>query len=122
MSLHSPRSFGAGAGNDDLPATVTLWWIARELGVRDFKIQRLITYVTLLTDQAGFPPPLPISLKKRLETKITGESRWRRVAVEHWLDGFLPPDCAAALDDAAKAAAGEAMDAAAQNLKLVASR
>lgn len=119
MSVHSllsahPEQPRSGASRDEL--TYTLWQTAALVGCKRFGKERLVSYLSALIDQHGFPKPLPAPVKKRAVAEVHPASRWRRVAVDHWLDGFLPPDCTAALDDAALQAAAGAMDHAATNL------
>lgn len=110
---------------DDYP-TVGLPFIMRELGKRNYGIPRQICYVSLLIEQHGFPPPYPELVGKkgaqRLELGVVKDSQFPRRPVEAWLEDFLPPANAAALDARAAAAAAEDMDRAAADLRLVASQ
>lgn len=121
--------------DDDREPTVSIWWLQRQLGKRDYKDRRLVSYLTLLIDELGFPPPLPdLVLDRRpadggdrplahsVTRKVTTNSRWRRDAVDAWLEDYLPPDNAAALDARARAGAADDMDRNAGNLRLVAGR
>lgn len=108
--------------------TVSLRFIAARLGKRNYGLPRLRRYVTLLIEECGFPPPFPtlVTGKKgeadRLELGVAADSAWQREPVEAWLEDFLPPANAAALDARAEAAAAEAMDQAAERLRLVGGR
>lgn len=103
--------------------TVSLFWIGRTLGHRRKGDASLIAFVDLLIERLGFPQPLPHYRNGGgLETGVTARSEWLRAGVEAWLeDNFLPPSAAASLDREAEAEAAAAMDAAAHNLRLVAS-
>lgn len=123
MSVHSllsahPEQPRSGAARDEL--TYTIWQVARLIGCKHFGKDRLLSYMRALIAAHGFPRPLPAPVKKRAVADVHPESQWRRVAVDHWLDGYLPPDCPAALDERALAAAATDMDARAANLRLVA--
>ena len=99
--------------------TYNLWHVAALVGCKRFGKDRLLSYMRALIADHDFPRPLPAPVKKRAVAAVHPESQWRRVAVDHWLDGFLPPDCTAALDDRALAAAANDMDARAANLRAV---
>lgn len=110
---------------DDEP-TVTLWWLMRQLGHRRAGEASQIAYAQLLVDEAGLPPPYPSMIGRRGEQRlalgVTRKSQWARKPVEIWLEDFLPPANAAALETRALEAAAADMDAAAGNLRLVHSR
>ena len=110
MSLTpSPR---AAMALSEAGTTCTLWWIRAELGRTDCSDARFVGYVQDLVDSCGFPPPFPSKLKGQdLTRAVTVRSMFRRDAVQAWLDDFLPPDCAARLDDAAHRAAAADLDA-----------
>ena len=112
MSVHPIRLLAAHRADE----TYNLWQTAALVGCRRFGKERLLSYLTALIDQHGFPRPLPAPVKKRAVAAVHPASQWRRVAVDHWLDGFLPPDCTAALDAQALEAAASAMDQAAAGL------
>lgn len=116
---------GPTASADDYP-TVGLPFIIRELGQRRYGLQRQIAYVTRLIAECGFPPPYPALVGKKGQEALTNDvvksSSWHRAAVETWLEDFLPPANAAALDARAAQAAADDMDAAAAGLKLVGGR
>lgn len=102
---------------DEAP-TCNLNYIRRRLGRSDYSDRRMVTFVTQLVDQRGFPQPLPSMRKGMLTGDVTQHSSWLRPAVETWLDNFLPPEAAVALDRQAMAAAASEMDAAAAGLGL----
>ncbi len=124
MSLHTfPITAPAAPPSsppDDAP-TVNLWFLRRELGCTGYQAQRMVKYVTALIAGHGFPPPLPRYRLRadQLVRTVTADSVWRRDAVEAWFADFLPPDAAAALDRADRAAAAADMDARAGHLRLV---
>ncbi|MBT0667008.1 hypothetical protein HT136_01330 [Novosphingobium profundi] len=101
-------------------STIGIYAIAKALGRSDYKARRLVSYVSALVREASFPPPLPVLVAQRLEHGVTLKSQWQRDAVDAWLDNFLPPDNALAVDQAAKNAAAAEMDQAAMGLRLVA--
>lgn len=121
--------------DDDGAATVSIYWLRRELGRQDYGNTRLVAYVGLLIEQTGFPPPLPLLKVGRrprgakvapavadvLLAKVTLDSRWRRQAVEAWLTDFLPPGNTAQVETQARTAAAQQMDQAAARLRLVGS-
>lgn len=104
--------------------TVGLDFIARELGKKTYGPARLVAYVSLLIEEQGFPPPYPELVGRKgqqhLTAAVVAHSQFRRAAVEAWLEDFLPPANAAALDARAAAAAAADMDQAAGNLVLIA--
>lgn len=105
----------APLGGDTGPSC-TLWHVGHALGFSGSPAL-LASYVQQLVDECGFPPPFPSRLKGRGITRaVTAHSTFRRDAVGAWLDDFLPPDCAAALDTAALAQAAADMDSAAASL------
>lgn len=103
---------------DDQP-TCNLYYIRRQLGRQNYGDRRMVTYVGLLIDRHGFPPPLPTLVRAGLVTGVTSDSRWHRGAVDAWLDDFLPPDNSAQVDRAALTAAASEMDNAAGHLQLI---
>lgn len=108
-----------GHADDPAARTCTIWYIRRELGRADYGDGRLVTYVRALVASRGFPPPLPHEKRGHLVEEVTVNSRWLRSAVDAWLDDFLPPEAAASVDRAQRAAAADEMDAAAFGLRLV---
>lgn len=125
MSVHSLLHPPLVAGDaDQLAATCTLGYIARRLGKAGWGDTRLCSYVQALVDQRGFPKPFPELVgrgeARQLTDRVRPGSTWQRWAVQDWLGDHLPPDAAAALDAAAKAAAAAEMDGNAGNLRLVA--
>jgi hypothetical protein len=114
MSFHSQISAAATPAAD--APTCTLAYIKRQLGRGDFGDRRMCTYVRALIAGEGFPPPLPCLIKRELTREVTPKSRWIRASVDAWIEDFLPPANAAAVDRAAMAAAAEEMDRAAGNL------
>lgn len=118
MPLPSIRS-----AKDTTGTTCTLWFIRRELGQHGYSDRRMVAYVTQLIDQHDFPRPLPAMRKGGVLTSaVTSNSTWPRAAVEAWIEGWLPPDAAAAIDRKARAEAAASMDDAARNLRLVGGR
>lgn len=115
MSVHPLRLIDAE--RDD--PTYNLWQVAALLGCKHFGKDRLISYVADLVANHRFPRPLPSRYGGRTVAETNPNSQWRRVAVDHWLDGFLPPDCTAALDAQALEQAANDMDARAANLRAV---
>lgn len=99
--------------------TCTIWQIRLMLGRGDYGDRRIVAYLTGLVADFGFPPPLPHEKRGRVISGVTISSRWLRNAVDAWIDDFLPPDAAAAIDRAAQAAAADEMDGAAFGLKLI---
>ena len=111
MSLH-PFPLAAA----DSP-TCTLWQVRQALGRADYSDQRFVIYLQGLVDALGFPPPFPSQRKGQPTTRaVTPHSSFRRDAVNAWLDDYLPPACARALDAQAHSAAAAAMDQAALGL------
>lgn len=101
-------------------STCTIHYIARRLGRQDYGARRLINYVSELQDKHDFPPPFPADVKGRgLTSDVRMDSRWRRDAVDHWIDSFLPPELAHGLDSAGQHEAAAEMDARATRLRLV---
>jgi hypothetical protein len=112
-------AFSAMLARHEGQATCNFRWVGKVLGHRGSD-EILVDYIDLLIDQAGFPRPLPHRKHGGgLETGVAPRSEWIRAGVIDWLGNYLPPSAAAALDDAAEAAAAEAMDAAASDLRLV---
>lgn len=116
---------------DDEP-TVGLDWILRRLGRRQGKHAygpgRAVKYLELLIAEFGFPPPYPqlVTGKRgqadRLESEVTLTSQWAKAPVAVWLEDYLPPANADAVDARAQAAAADEMDRAAAGLSLVGGR
>jgi len=102
--------------------TVTIDFVKRELGRAHYGPARLVRYIQLLVDECHFPPPLPDMVGGALVHSVTGKSVWRREPVEAWIDEFLPPANAAAIDARAMRDAAAEMDAAAGSLRLVSER
>jgi len=108
LTLHQPDA--------DEP-TCTLLWLRRQLGRQDLTPGRFVRMVEALIANSGFPPPLPsFSQSKGLVLEVNQRSCWIRVAVEAWLQDFLPPANACAIDAAAMREAASDLDAAAANL------
>lgn len=112
------QSVVAPVHSDDEP-TCNLFYIRRQLGRQNYGERRMVSYVALLIEQHGFPPPLPTLVRHKLVRGVTVDSRWHRAAVDAWLGDFLPPANFAQVDRAAMAAAAEEMDANAGNLRLI---
>lgn len=99
--------------------TVSIHYIKRHTGTERLKDRALVSYVEALIADHAFPPPLPCPVKGQGATlAVRMDSRWRRDAVDLWLDDRLPPATATALDDRAAAEAGDIMDARAAQLGL----
>lgn len=114
------RSFAA---DDPAARTCTIGYIQRELGQNALSQPRLVKYLRALIGGHGFPAPLPTILKGGTLTRdVHASSKWVRAAVDAWIDGFIPPDQAATIDDQAFAAAALDMDANAHRLRLVGGR
>lgn len=119
------------ADREEQRPTVSIFWLKRALCPHRFGDKRLQSYITLLIEEKGFPPPLPALVTRRrtgkgvkraadsLAEQVTMNSRWRRAAVEAWLEDFLPPDNAAAVQARSARAAASDMDSAASHLRLV---
>jgi hypothetical protein len=89
---------------DDLRAEqqggVSLWYIATRAGVSDKSGNWVLNYVRLLIANEDFPKPLPyFGLNAKRRTGIHAHSRWNRVAVDAWFDGFLPPQLVSVAED-----------------------
>lgn len=114
-------SFSALLAPHDGTPCCNLHWIGKQLG-HDGSEKNLEDYVAELIDGAGFPRPLPHRKHGGgLSFGVSySRSQWIRAGVIKWLEDYLPPAAAAALDDAARAEAAEEMDQAARNLTLVA--
>lgn len=109
MSLHQFPSAESPA--------CTVWQVRLLLGRADMSDGLFVGYVQALVDECGFPRPFPSKLKGQpLTMRVTPRSSFRRDAVAAWIDLYLPPACAAALDDQALALAASAMDQAALGL------
>jgi hypothetical protein len=106
---------------DTLP-TCDIGYVRRALGRTNGSERAFLALVQALVDERGFPKPLPDYRAGALIERVTRRSSFIRHAVDTWLDNFLPPQAALALDEAARVAAAAEMDAAASNLRLVASR
>lgn len=110
-------------------ATYSIFDIARRLGQthdirgRDRSIRWLLNHVEQLQLHAHFPTPLPYFAKGEARP-LHGNSRWPRIAVDHWLDGQTPSDAVDARDAAEAARAADILDARAASigLRLVASK
>jgi len=114
------RSFVA---DDPANRTCTFGYVQAQLGQNALSQRRMLEYLRALIADHGFPAPLPTIIKGGKLTKDPHpSSKWLRTAVHAWLDGYIPPDCAATIDDQAFAAAALDMDAAATNLRLVAGK
>lgn len=115
MASRSPRH-----DPDRATATCTFHYVKRELGQSALSDRRAIAYLRQLIFAHGFPRPLPAIVRGgALTVDVTRKSAWIKSAVDAWLAGFIPPDCAATIDaDAHRAAAAE-MDTAATRLHLV---
>jgi hypothetical protein len=89
---------------DDLRAEqqggVSLWYIATRAGVSDKSGNWILNYVRLLVANEDFPKPLPYyGLNEKKRQGLTLHSRWNRVAVDAWFDGFLPPRLVAVAEE-----------------------
>lgn len=115
------RSIPIPVGSPDSAATTcTFGYVQGQLGQNRLSPRRMVQYLQQLVNLHGFPVPLPAIVKGgTLTTQVHPSSKWIRSAVHAWLDGFIPPDCAATIDDQAFAAAALDMDANACNLRLV---
>lgn len=122
----------ASSAHDNEAPTVGIEFVRLHLGRCNYGQRRLCSYIQLLVDQCGFPPPLPslaqfrrkdgtkgAALPDELEHKVCMDSVWRREAVLVWLDDYTPPDVAAAIDARDRRQAADEMDRAAFNLRLV---
>lgn len=114
------RSFIA---EDPEARTCNFGYVQKQLGRDGLSQPRMVQYLRRLIADHGFPAPLPTIVKGGKTTKdVHPSSRWIRAAVIAWFDGYIPPDCAATIDDKAYAAAALSMDTAATNLRLVGGR
>lgn len=121
--FHHPITLSSASGQTD--RTCTLGYICTALGRISYGERRRCAYVRQLIAHHGFPRPLPTLHRRQLTSDVVASSRWLRAAVDNWLEDFLPPDAAAALDSEAQRVAAAAMDNAAANLgalRLVSSR
>lgn len=100
----------------DAAPTCTLAYIKRQLGRGDYGDRRMCTFVKALIAAEGFPPPLPCMIRRKLTREVTPKSSWIKASVDAWVEDFLPPANAAAVDRLAMAAAAADLDAAAANL------
>lgn len=114
--VHTPHRAAGRVAQADAEPTCTLWFVGRELGKADLSAPRLVAYIQGLVDQFHFPAPYPSLQRRTLTRAVTQRSTWRRAAVLAWLDDWLPPATAEALDAAARTAAAADMDAAAARL------
>lgn len=111
--------FDAAAPPQRDDPTVSIHYVQRNTGVARLKDKALIAYVEALIADHQFPPPLPCPVKGQGATRaVRIDSRWRRDAVDQWLDDQLPPATSAALDERAAADAAELMDERARLLGL----
>lgn len=118
--MASLSHFLAGGARDAAVTTCTFGYIQGQLGQGRLPPRRMVQYLQGLVDHHRFPAPLPAIVKGgQLTTQVHPSSKWIRSAVHAWLDGFIPPDAAATLDDQAYAAAAIDIDANANNLRLV---
>jgi hypothetical protein len=81
---------------DDLRADqqggVSLWYIARRAGFSNRSGAWMVNYVRQLIARDHFPAPLPYyGLNERKREGLGLHSRWNRLAVDAWFDGFIPP-------------------------------
>lgn len=119
------RSRIARVDDDDAP-TCTLDYVRAALGRRDYGPQRFCTYLGLLIDDHGFPPPMPAlrfdraTKRQQLDSTVRPASRFHRAAVDAWIGDTLPPHSTTALDREARRTAAAEMDGNAHNLKLIA--
>lgn len=113
----------ASGSQDSAATTCTFGYVQGQLGQNRLSPRRMVQYLQQLVNLHGFPAPLPTIVKGgKLTTQVHPSSKWIRNAVHAWLDGFIPPDCAATIDHQALAAAAIDMDANAANLRLVGGR
>lgn len=106
---------------DDLRAEqqggVSLWYIATRAGVSHRSPGWLLNYVRMLIANERFPAPLPyFGLNGSRRTGITLHSRWLRLAVDSWFDGFLPPQLVSVAEDRQAARDAQLLDARAGQL------
>lgn len=100
--------------------TCSFGYVQHQLGCDHLSQRRMAAYLTSLIADHGFPRPLPAPVKGgKLTTAVHFSSKWHRAAVDAWIDGFIPPDQAATIDEQACALAAAEMDDAARNLRLV---
>lgn len=117
------RSIPRLRSEDPATRTCTIHYVQRELGEGQLSDKRLCAYLRKLIAEYHFPRPLPTVVRGGAVTAdVHPRSKWIRDAVDAWLAGWIPPDCAATLDARAMASAATDMDAAAQNLRLVGGR
>ena len=115
------RSLASARSSDDRATqTCTFHYVRRELGQSALSDRRMVAYLRALIADHGFPRPLPTLLRGGdLTADVTRKSSWIKSAVDAWLAGFIPPDCAATIDHQALRAAASEMDTAAANLRLI---
>lgn len=106
---------------DDLRAEqqggVSLWYIATRAGVSDRSGNWVVNYVRLLIANEAFPKPLPyFGFNEKKRQGVGLHSRWNRVAVDAWFDGFLPPQLVTVANDRNAARDGFLLDARAAEL------
>lgn len=107
-------------GGDPAAHTCTFHYVRTALGQSALSDRRARDYLRQLIAQHGFPKPLPSLLRGGTITQdVTRKSAWIRSAVDAWLAGFIPPDCAATIDTVAMHAAATEMDQAAATLRFV---
>ena len=98
----------------------SIWYIRERLARRDYSVERMARYLNSLIADYGFPKPWPREKKGGgLTIEVSDKSRWPRLAVDQWLEDWLPPDAAAAAEAAARARAAAEMDGRACHLQLV---
>lgn len=79
---------------------VSLWYIATRAGVSDKSATWILNYVRLLIESESFPAPLPyFGLNAKKRNGVGLHSRWNRVAVDAWFNGFLPASVAVAVEE-----------------------
>jgi hypothetical protein len=98
----------------------TIWYIQLQLGRKDYSVAQMCRLVEQLISLHGFPAPFP-RLKRggAITTDVGDKSRWPRIAVDQWLEDWLPPDAAVAAERARQAEAAATMDSRATRLQLV---
>lgn len=106
---------------DDLRAEqqggVSLWYVATRAGVSDKSGNWVLNYVRLLIANEGFPAALPyFGLNEQRRQGVGLHSRWSRLAVDTWFDGFLPPQLVSVAEDRNAARDAHILDARAGEL------
>lgn len=112
---------------DDLRADqqggVSLWYIANRAGCSNRSGAWIVNYVRLLIANDHFPPPLPYyGLNARKRQGLGLHSRWNRVAVDAWFDGFIPPHLVPVANDREATRDAHLLDQRADELAAAASR